>query len=428
VWERIEGDVLAALVAHARAGRIELWTTTATHAYLPGLLSAPASVRAQLRLGLRAFEALTGVRPSGLWLPECAFDPRLEPDLRAAGVACTVLDAHGLELARPRPPAGVLAPVLGPEGVAFFARDPGAARDVWSRAVGYPGDPLYRDFYRDVGFDLPEAELAGEIGPNGTRIATGLKPYRITGPSHDKEPYDPDRAMERVAEHARDFVTKRAAIASAASAGWGDALGPPILVAPFDAELFGHWWFEGPAFLERVLRELDASAHAGGIGSMTIGGYLERYPELVVAEPAASTWGEGGFGAVWTGVEAARLWRHVRHAEQAVRAVVEHRRAATGVAGRALDQAIRELCLLEASDWAFMLRRGEVTEYAESRVRAHAHRATRLAGIAMADSVTDEDEAWVDAVCERDRLFEELEGEELRDAFDPWTWALEGPQ
>ena len=334
VWDRIHGDVVAALRAHEQAGRVELMTSTATHAYLPGLLAAPSSIRAQLRLGLRGFTAITGARPRGLWLPECAFDPRLDPDLCAAGVRYTILDAHGLDLARPRPPAGVLAPVLGPSGVAYFARDPDAARDVWSRQIGYPGDPWYREFYRDVGFDLPEDALHGELGPHGTRLMTGLKPYRITGRGGEKQPYDPVAALGRAREHARHFVAKREAIARSAAGH----VAAPLLVAPFDAELFGHWWFEGPAFLEHALRELDASARAGGVASITLGDYLERFPDLPVAEPAPSSWGEGGFGEVWAGPEAARLWRHVHHTEGAVRAAVEQRRHAGGIAGRALDQ------------------------------------------------------------------------------------------
>jgi 1,4-alpha-glucan branching enzyme len=415
-WDRACGDVLGALRAHAREGRIELWTSTATHAYLPGLLSAPASIRAQLRLGLRGFEALAGVRPRGLWLPECAYDPRLGPDLAAAGVRYTVLDAHGIALASPRPPSGVLAPILGPSGVAFFARDPEAARDVWSREVGYPGDPWYREFYRDVGFDLPEAELSGQLGPDGTRLMTGLKPYRITGPGPHKDPYDPEAALGRAREHARHFVEKREAIARRAA---GQVQGP-LFVEPFDAELFGHWWFEGPAFLEHTLRALAGSAARGGVASITPGEYLERFPEIAVAEPAPSSWGEGGFGEVWTGPEAARLWRHVHHTERAVRDATARARHAGGLQGRALDQAIRELCLLEASDWAFMMRRGEMTTYAEARVRAHAHRAGRLVGIALAGEPSAGDAAWVEAVCERDRFLEGLSGERIRDAFDPW--------
>jgi 1,4-alpha-glucan branching enzyme len=415
-WDRAGGDVLAALAAHARAGRIELVTTTATHAYLPGLLSSPASIRAQLRIGLRAFEALSGVSPRGLWLPECGYDPRLGPDLAAAGVRYTVLDAHGLLLASPRPRAGVLAPVIAPSGVAFFARDPDAARDVWSRQSGYPGDPWYREFYRDVGFDLPEDALGGEVGPYGARLMTGLKLHRITGAAEHKEPYDPAAAAARAREHARHFVEKRAAIARDAA-----ALCPhPILVAPFDAELFGHWWLEGPAFLDHVLRGLDASARAGGLEATTLGAYLARFPDAAAAEPGASSWGEGGFGDVWAGPEAARLWRHVHHTEQRVREAARRSRRADGLEGRALDQAIRELLLLEASDWAFMLKRGEVAAYAEARVRAHAHRAARLSGIATGEGRAADDATWVEAVCDRDRFLERLGGERIRDAFDPW--------
>ena len=415
-WVRIGGDVIAALREHERAGRIELWTTTATHAYLPGLASSPASVRAQLRLGLAGFERLAGVRPRGLWLPECAYDPRFGPDLAAAGVRYTILDAHGLDLARPRPPAGVFAPVISPSGVAFFARDPDAARDVWSRKVGYPGDPTYREFYRDVGFDLPEEALCGEIGPYGVRVMTGLKLHRITGPIERKEPYDPVLAEMRVKEHARHFVEAREAMASEA----GAVTRAPILVAPFDAELFGHWWFEGPLFLEHALRALDASSREGGLEATTIGAWLAQHPEAAIAEPAASSWGEGGFGEVWAGPESARLWRHVHHAERQVRQAAQIARDATGLAGRALDQAIRESLLLQASDWAFMMRRGEVTSYAESRVRAHAQRAMRLASIAVAGAPSVEDLAWVHAVCDRDRFLGELSGEEIRSAFDRW--------
>ncbi|MEO7330548.1 MAG: DUF1957 domain-containing protein, partial [Minicystis sp.] len=287
LWERLDGDVLGALLRHQDAGRIELCTTAATHAYLPGLLASPASIRAQLRLGLRSFERLTGRRPLGFWLPECAYAPPLLADLAAAGIRYTLLDAHGLELARPRPPFGVSAPVLSQAGVAFFARDPEAARDVWSRRTGYPGDPWYREFYRDVGFDLPAAALPGELGPNDSRLMTGIKLFRITGAGEHKEAYEPVQAEARARAHAAHFVSKRVtALASV------DARNPaPLLVAPFDAELFGHWWFEGPLFLEEVLRALDRSEKQGGVAATTLGAHLVRFPELAVSEPAASTWG-----------------------------------------------------------------------------------------------------------------------------------------
>lgn len=416
LWDRLSGDVVGALVRHADAGRIELMTTAATHAYLPGLIPSPASIRAQLRLGLRYFERVTGRRARGLWLPECAYDPRLAEDLAASGVRYTVLDAHGLTLARPRPPFGSSAPVIGPGGVAYFARDPAAARDVWSRQTGYPGDPDYREFYRDVGFDLPAEELLGELGPGGTRLMTGLKLHRITGPGSQKELYDPARAEERARVHAAHFVAVReTALTTSPTENRA-----PLLVAPFDAELFGHWWYEGPIFLEHTLRALAASAREGRVEATSLGGYLERFPEAAVAEPAASTWGEGGFGEVWTGPAAARLLRHVHQTERLVRRAVERRRGAGGLAGRALDQAIRELLLLESSDWPFMLHRGDMAVYAETRAGAHAHRAARLASIAEATAPRMEDLAWVHAVGERDRFLGELAGDEIRDAFDAW--------
>lgn len=424
LWDRLGGDVLGALVAHHREGRLDLITTTASHAYLPGLL--PASVRAQLRLGLRSFEALTGVRPAGLWLPECAYDPRLDPDLAAAGVRYTVLDAHGVDLAVPRPPRGVLAPVLSPSGIAYFGRDGRAARDVWSRAAGYPGHADYREFHRDLGFDLPLEDLDDEIGPGGARLMTGLKLHRVTGPGPHKEPYDPARASALARAHAADFLAKRAAELTPGAEGLpanSTQLPPPILVAPFDAELFGHWWLEGPAFLEHVLTGLDASSRGPlPLAATSLTAYLERYPEAPIAEPAPSTWGEGGFGEAWTGPATARLWRHMHHTAREVQAALL--RSPKGRRASAFEQSIRELMLLESSDWAFMITRGEMAEYAESRVRAHVHRARRLALIGAAESLPGalrpEDAAWARAVAERNTFLSELSGPSILDAFDPW--------
>jgi 1,4-alpha-glucan branching enzyme len=423
-WERIGGDVLGALVRHAEAGSIELATTSVSHAYLPAL--ARSSARAQIKLGLRAFEAFTGRRPAGLWLPECAYDPSIAGELAGARVGYTVLDTHGLELGAPRPPHGSFAPILSPSGVAFFGRDRRASREVWSREAGYPGGPDYRDFYRDIGFDLPEDALDGETGPHGARVMTGLKYHRITGPTAQKAPWDPARAEAQARLDAEHFVAERAASLHA-RAGQRPS---PIVVAPYDAELFGHWWFEGPWFLEHALRALDRSRLAGEIAPITLGGYLAVEPRLVVAEPAASSWGEGGFGEAWLGraldpsrsgdMSPAHLVRHVRHAEETVSRAVRARRSADGLAGRALDQAIRELLLLEASDWGFMIRRGDMAEYATARVRAHASRVDRLCRLAGRGWIGANEARWIEATCERTPFLAELAGERLRDAFDPW--------
>lgn len=441
-WDDLGGDVFGALARHAAAGRVELLTTAATHAYLPGLLPTPASVRAQLRLGRRAFAALSDApapgghasapgglasapaghspAPAGLWLPECAYDPRLDADLAAVGVRFAVVDAHALELASPRPPRGLAVPVASPAGVALFGRDAASTREVWSRDAGYPGHPAYREFYRDVGFDLPEGDLDGEIGPGGVRLMTGLKLHRITGPGVGKAPYEPAAAAAQARAHAAEFVARREAHLARLTASSPPGAAPPIAVAPYDAELFGHFWLEGPVFLEHVARGLAASAREGRAAAATLGAYLDRYPPAAVAQPAASSWGEGGWGAVWVGPRTAPLWRHVHHAERAVRAACERGRHLGGPAGLALDQAIRELLLLQSSDWAFMIDRGDMASYAEARVRAHADRARRLADLARGGPLDADDRTWIQGVCDRDRFLAELRGPAIRDAFDPW--------
>ncbi len=168
-----------------------------------------------------------------------------------AGIRFTVVDTHGILHARPRPPFGVHAPICSPGGVAFFGRDLESSRQVWSRDEGYPGDAYYRDFYRDIGFDLPEADLMGEVAGDGSRLMTGLKYYRITGKDVEKQPYQPGPAREKAWEHAGNFVFNRVKQIEFLTEAQPTSA-PPIVVSPYDAELYGHWWFEGPIFLEAV--------------------------------------------------------------------------------------------------------------------------------------------------------------------------------
>jgi 1,4-alpha-glucan branching enzyme len=245
-----------ALVAHRDAGRLELMGSAATHAFLPHLASVPEAVRAQVATGVEHHELRLGRRPAGFWLPECGYAPGIESALHEAGVAYSFLESHGLLHASPRPSWGVLAPVVSPGGVAFFGRDEASSREVWSADVGYPGDPEYREFYRDAGFELPESELRRFVG-DGPRRGVGLKYHRVTGPVSlaEKQPYRRERAVARAREHALDFVERRRARLRAAAQGMDR---PPLAVSPYDAELFGHWWYEGPVFLDTVLRTLGS--------------------------------------------------------------------------------------------------------------------------------------------------------------------------
>jgi 1,4-alpha-glucan branching enzyme len=412
-WDRHRGDVLAGLVAHWDAGRIELLTCSATHCYLPGLLPAKEGIRPQLDLGVRGFESLVGRTPRGMWLPECAYHPDFDAELARAGIRYTLVDTHGVLNASPRPPYGVHAPIASPSGVVFFARDAESSRQVWSREEGYPGNVFYRDFYRDIGFDLPESELLGELGPNGTRLMTGLKYYRITGKTDQKEPYQPGIARELAWEDAGNFVKNRAAQMRHLA---GNMPVAPIVVAPYDAELYGHWWYEGPLFLESVFRQLESTN--GEVVPTTLGAYLERQPACTEATPSASSWGAGGYGEVWVGPKTGWSWRHVHHATRYIAWLVRKYRNADGWVGTALDQAIREALLLQSSDWNFILRTGTQTEYADARIRTHTHRLRHLGHIVQSGKVEDEEARWVTDVCARDTFLAGMSGDELRRPFD----------
>ncbi len=411
IWDRCQGDVLAGLVRHFDAGRVELITCSATHCYLPGMLPAREGIRPQLELGVQAFEMLVGRRPSGAWLAECAYHPAFDQEIARAGIRFTVLDTHGLTLARPRPPFGVHSPVVSPSGVAFFARDVESSRQVWSREEGYPGDPFYRDFYRDIGFDLPESELMEELGPNGTRVMTGLKYHRITGKTVHKQPYVPAIAEEHVRAHAKHFVEQRIEQIR----GLSMTVPHPIVVAPYDAELFGHWWFEGPMFLEHVFREMAKAEPA--VSTIHLREYLDRYPVAVHATPAGTSWGAGGYGEVWVGPEAAWSWRHVHHATRYVKFLVDRHRGETGLRGRALDQMLRELLLLQSSDWNFIIKTGTSMKYAEARIRAHVHRLRHLGHLVETGIIEGEDAEWLEDVSLRDNFLWQMPSEKLRAAF-----------
>jgi 1,4-alpha-glucan branching enzyme len=368
------GDLIEALGALEEAGAVELMTSAATHAYLPLIEAIPGALESQIRLGLECHSRLFGRRPAGFWLPECGWEPSLESALRHAGVRYLVVETHGLTHAEPQPPFGVRAPLLTPGGLAAFGRDPECSKQIWSATEGYPADPVYREFFRDLGWERPAAEL-GRLRPppEGEPLPTGLKLHRITGPTQAKELYRPAEAAARAREHARHFVESRLNQAEEARQ---DMDRPPLMVAPFDAELFGHWWFEGPLFLEEVIRRIDGDPD--GLELITLGEDLARWPRVRRAMPAASSWGEGGSSEVWLSGDA--LWIH-RRLHALGRRLAEARRTseeADGLQRRALAQATREHLMAQASDWPFLVRAATARAYAEGRAERHLSRTAEL--------------------------------------------------
>jgi 1,4-alpha-glucan branching enzyme len=364
--EQYGSDLLRAFRHHADQGRLEILTCGATHGFLPLMDPVPEAVRAQIEVGVSTHRRLLGRDPRGIWLPECGYLPGHEGFLLAAGLRYTFLESHGLEHAHPKPSHGVLAPVAAPSGVIFFGRDMESSRQVWSAEVGYPGDYDYREFYKDVGWDLPLEDLQEFLG-DGLRRNLGIKYYRVTGQVGlgDKQPYVRAWALEKSRSHAAHFLERRREQVRAAAARMDR---PPVVVSPYDAELFGHWWYEGPQFLDQLFRLMAAQDE---VRPVTAPEYLERHPDVEVAQPPMCTWGAQGYAEVWLNPGNDWIYTHLDAAAERMVELARRFDAPDELERRALDQAARELLLAQSSDWAFIMKTGTTVEYATKRTRDH---------------------------------------------------------
>ena len=406
MWElhrRVGGDIPGTFAELQRDGHVEMLTCAATHGYLP-LLSSDESIHLQLRTAVETHRRHFGQAPRGIWLPECAYRPRyewtpptgrdsgrirrvrpgLEELLAAHGLEYFVADAHLVAAGAPIFPYRDFVPLRQRLGdpvpaarteprspyvpyrvasrggagaaVAFF-RDPRTTLQVWSREHGYPGEYAYLEFHK-------------KHYPGGLRL------WRITDPGRDlgtKAVYDPETAAGKAAQHAKHFVELiRETVTQASEAG------PAMVCSPYDAELFGHWWFEGPLWLEHVARGLQEH----GVTAMTLGEALAAVPPRETISLPEGSWGEGGDHRVWLNRETEWTWDRVYSAEAEW---IEHLRSAGDAhpeRKRVLVQATRELLLLQASDWQFLITTGTARDYAERRVAEHYAEFKRLGEMA----------------------------------------------
>jgi 1,4-alpha-glucan branching enzyme len=409
MWElhrRIGGDIVGTFAELQRGRHLEIITCAATHGYLP-LLSRDESIHLQLQVAVETHERHFGVAPRGIWLPECAYRPRyewtpptgrdrgrerrirpgIEEMLSAHGLEYFVADSHlvaagepvflyrdyvparrgGLEPTPAIPVHEARSPYLpyrvasrGGTGSAIaFIRDPRTTLQVWSRDHGYPGEFHYLEFHK-------------KHHPGGLRF------WRITDNKGDlgtKAIYSPKVAAEKVGVQASHFVSLVRDTLETATRQVG---GPALVCSPYDAELFGHWWFEGPAWLEQVARELGGA----GVTPATLGEALDAVPARITLALPEGSWGEGGDHRVWLNRETEWTWDRLYSAESEW---VEHlQRGIDGNTelGRVLAQAARELLLLEASDWQFLITTQAARDYAERRVAEHYAEFKRLSEMA----------------------------------------------
>jgi len=432
--ERYGGDIVGAYRRLQDEGYVEIITSAATHGYLP-LLGRDSSIYGQLRTGVESYRRHMGRPPRAIWLPECAYRPAyldddgtvrpaMEEFLASLGLTCFFAETHAIEGGRPvGKAAGEVAigpygaitrryvlPVdegkgVAPRGTTFQAyyvvgsargltdppvsvigRNNRTGQQVWSADLGYPGEADYREFHKKDD-------------------QSGLQYWRVTGPRVDlgaKDYYHPDWAAQRVHEHARhfaDLVEQLAREYHQRSGKYG------IIASNYDAELFGHWWFEGIDWLREVLRLLSES---DVVDLVTASGYLEEHePEEVIAVPESS-WGVGGTHWTWDNEATHWMWEPIHEVERRMERLVELYPDAEGDDLAVLNQAARELLLLQSSDWPFLVTTGQADEYARERFGQHLERFRRLADIAE-QGVGPEGRAYADGLYELDNVFPDID-------------------
>ncbi len=400
--DKYHRDLTKAFKKFQDSGKLEIITCGATHGFFPNMETVKHSVKGQVKIACDHYREVFGRSPRGIWLPECGYNPGDDKILADNGIQYFFCDTRSLLHATPRPKYGVFAPAFCSSGAAAFARDMESSKQVWSAEEGYPGDAYYREFYRDIGYELEYDYIKPYISPDGLRINTGIKYYRITGKNCEKQPYDPHKAWEKAVEHAGNFMFNREKQVEYLS---GKIDREPLIIAPYDAELYGHWWFEGPLFLENLIRKICSDSKT--LKLTTAPDYLRRYPKNQVLTPSFSSWGYKGYSEVW--LEASNDWvyRHLHEASWRMSELADaHRGPVNGVKERALKQAARELVLAESSDWAFIMKTGTMVEYAKKRTHDHIERFTRLYWDIKNDSI---DEGWLSHIEGLDNLFSNVD-------------------
>jgi 1,4-alpha-glucan branching enzyme len=414
--EMYKQDIVSAFRKLQDEGHIEIVASAATHAFLPAFEHYPDAVKAQIEIGVKSYVHNFGRQPSGFWLPECGYFKGLDSLLKDAGIRYFFVESHGVIHGRPRPAYSIYKPVMSPAGLMVFSRDFKSAQQVWCASKGYPGDFSYRDFYRDIGFDLPVSYIE-QFTHLGIRTFTGIKYHSITGNTEYKMPYNRVKAIERVSEHAKHFVESRESDIKRLS----EFDFCPVIFSTFDAELFGHWWFEGIEWLNIVLRSISEGKSSFAV--VTPERYFNEYVNYDAMQSiqiSSSSWGEGGYNSMWIGERNHRLYRHlhkiaermetinksrVRSQESRVKETENQRERKDfthSLIQRAINQATREMLLAHASDWPFLMQKGRAQEYAECRVMKHAGNFDRLFSMIIDRNV---EESILRSMEESNRIF-----------------------
>ncbi|MFH1837292.1 MAG: 1,4-alpha-glucan branching protein domain-containing protein [Candidatus Omnitrophota bacterium] len=364
--DQYNNDLTSAFKKFQDKGKVEVITCCATHGYLPLMDVYKPAIKAQVEIAVKTYEEVFGKKPKGIWLPECGYYPGHDKILAEYGIRYFFVEAHGILFGSPRPKFGVYSPYLTKSGTLVLGRDVESSKAVWSSKEGYPGDYNYREYYRDVGFDLDYDYIRPFINNCGARVNTGIKYHRITGTGDNKDLYDRDKAIDTAADHAGNFMFNREKQVEHLSGIMGRA---PIIVSPYDAELFGHWWFEGPEWLGFLFKKMHHDQDT--VKPITPSEYIDIHKDYPVLTPSYSSWGYKGYSEVWLNGSNDWIYRHLHKIAELMIADAKDHKEADGMTSRLLNQMARELLLAQSSDWAFIMETGTFTEYAVERTKDH---------------------------------------------------------
>lgn len=383
-WENVcHYQVIPVLSELEKSGKLTLLTCVGTHPFLPAYQSDVDAIRLQLAVTVKAFEKAFGRKPKGLWLPECGYFEGLDALLAEYGFQYFFLETHGVLLAKPAPKYGVFAPIKTPAGLYCMGREQNSSMEVWSRKTGYPGHPEYREFFKDICQERSPEYLGPYFMAGTTPIETGLKYYRITG-REEKQVYRPWNALRLAEDHARLFIANREkTINELLPHMEGNKVS---VLCPYDAELFGHWWFEGPLFIEKLF---ERAASSNVVEMASLEDTMHSSPDASVHEPIFSSWGEGGFSDVWVNDEVNfayplffRMRKMMEEMKKHIAAMNSSAKNAVALQKRFLAQIAREVLLFQASDWAFMEHNKSAADYAKARQNEHYRNVCALYGAA----------------------------------------------
>jgi 1,4-alpha-glucan branching enzyme len=447
-FEALGGDIIAGFKKFNDSGMIEIITCAATHGYFP-LLGTDESIVAQIKTGAATHRKHLGKHPRGMWAPECGYRPAgmwqtpvipagaekpwepferigVEEAMYQGGIEFFFADTHLIEESVSYTPYDLMHGIDTAEGAAseldaagwlktvykpyivdgpearyhqtkVFPRDPRTGLQVWSGDTGYPGDGVYLDFHK-------------KRWPGGHRY------WQVTHSKADlgmKTPYYPERASARTKAHAEHFAS---VVVETLKPNFNQGDKPPILTSPFDAELFGHWWHEGPEFLEHVARFV--AREDCPVELISCSEYLDKYPPKGYLGMKEGSWGQHGDNYVWLNPDTSWTWTHIYPAEHAVRELATEgkwRESPTGE--RIMKQLCRELLLIESSDWQFLITTGPARDYAEARFMDHVEDFKVVEGVwkefTESGGLTAETEAKFEAIALRDNIFADI---------DPGLW------